>query len=271
MQRAKRFGLVLAGCLVGALAAPASASFWWQFANSGNASCAGTNGVACPWGNTRAPTSTSGGAPAVTASAYANTGGANPNTNATTGTIENAYLAAWGSNGLGVINRDAATLSPIAPSGGGSTDDVEGHSPEHAVDSQQRVDAVLFSFGASVVLTGVRIGWAGSDSDITVLAYSGASPTPTGTWGALNAGWSLVGNYNNLVAGTTMPINPGSLSSAYWLITAGNTAYGSPSDGADYVKLLKLFGSPPGRAPEPGSLALLGLGAFGLWRLQRKG
>jgi hypothetical protein len=271
MRSSRRlFKSVLAGCILAGLSAPASAAFWWEFASGSNASCASTNGVDCPWGNTRTPSSTSSGAPSVSASAWSNTGGSNPDTKATTGTIENAYLASWGTNGLGVINRDADTLGAFGPSGGGTKDDVEGKSPEHSMDSNDRVDAILFSFGSSVKLTSVTIGWAGTDSDITVLAYTGGSPGPTGSWGSLNAGWSLVGNYNDLVANSAKTINAGGTSSAYWLITAGNTAYGSPSDGADYVKLLKLYGDTPGKTPEPGSLGLLGIAALGFWRLRRK-
>jgi hypothetical protein len=272
MRRTRQLNLVLAGCVLAGLSAPASAAFWWEFGSSGfsNAACAGTNNVACPWGNSRGPSSTSSGAPTVSATAWSNTGGTNPNTSATTGTIEDAYLASW-SGGLGVINRDAATLgTTIGPSGGGNTDDREGADPEHATDSDQRVDAVLFSFSESVKLTSMRAGWAGSDSDVTVLAYTGAgSPGPTGSWGAL-PGWTFVGNYLNIGTSSTA-INAGGLSSAYWMITGGNTAYGLTYDGKDYVKILKLVGDPGQRVPEPGSLALLGLGAFGLWRMRRKG
>lgn len=122
------------------------------------------------------------------------------------------------------------------------------------------------------------------------------------------AGWQLVGNYANLTAdasspfawnlvngatdtdatsGVTATAGASSVGSSWWLITAYNTAYGSTADkantafsqGNDYFKLLAVAGSVctgdttkcgPKRVSEPGSLALAGLGLFGLMYSRRQ-
>ncbi len=84
-------------------------------------------------------------------------------------------------------------------------------SPQHAMDNNGYSEFMLFSFGSLVQLGAVEIGWyKSSDSDITVLAYTGCasgqtcSPNPIGdTYGGLvgnttGTGWTLVGHYSNL-------------------------------------------------------------------------
>nr|MCU0804995.1 hypothetical protein [Burkholderiales bacterium] len=151
------------------LSTSAFAAWEWQFTAGSNHSC--TSSGACPWGNTRtASNALSIGQPTVSASAISNTGGTNPDTASTTGYLRSAYLATWGTNGLGVINRDAYTVNNNGTAtDGGSVDNVEGASSEHSMDSNQRYDAILFSFSQAVTLTGVRLGWSATDSDITVL------------------------------------------------------------------------------------------------------
>lgn len=123
-------------------------------------------------------------------------------------------------------------------------------------------------------------------------------------------GWQLVGNYANLTQDNSAPLaynlingatdaketpadNPNtviptasssSVGSSWWLITAYNTAYGTGTgltQGDDYFKLLAVAGTncgtgntkacgPTNKAPEPGSLALMGLSLFGLVEVRRR-
>ncbi|MFN0313804.1 MAG: exosortase-dependent surface protein XDP1 [Burkholderiales bacterium] len=152
-------------------------------------------------------------------------------------------------------------------------------------------------------------GVAGYDSDITVLAYTGVgAPSLVGDNYAnlLSDGWTLIGHYGNLdsLLNDSAVINT-AVTSSYWLVgaymygLAGDT--GTNPDGAgctssgsvgvssttyttttstckkDYMKILALTGdkyTPPGGGgggvPEPGSLALLGIGCAALMAVRRK-
>lgn len=200
-------GLALMGAATSASAAT------WTFngstvsgsANSGYGEATGTGGVSGVTGK---------------ATAWANTG----NTNL----IDKAYLTNQGSSGMGIKNLDY-----------NNGDAGEGTSPEHAVDSDQRIDSVLFSFaGDKVNLTSVTLGWSETDVDFSVYAYTGAGSAVTaldagsqsngGNLAAL--GWTLVSQYEAAnFSGSTSTDKTISFAgdsqgvySSYWLISAGN-------------------------------------------------
>jgi hypothetical protein len=148
-------------------------------------------------------------------------------------------------------------------------------SPNHAMDNSVAYESILLGFGKQVTLTSMSIGWYSTDSDMSVLAYTG-SGTPTLTsssYGNLLAnGWSLVGQYSDVVS--TAQLNT-SASSSYWLIAAYNSTFQNKgwSEGNDYVKLLSVAGNtnnPPGRVAEPAALLLMGTALFGVAGLRRR-
>jgi len=269
------------GCATAIAAAPAWAEFKYTF-SSGYSNCLGASGASnCNFGNTRTPNVVSGGpgvAPTVTAQAWSKTAGPG------SGALETAYLPTWGGAGLGVQNRDMANYPTPAPAGlGDQGDAVEGSSPEHAMDNNQRYDSILFSFGGGLgfKLTGVEIGYKDTDSDIFVLA--GNTPLSSGSGFNYNDltshGWTLIGNYSNLATNTKQAVNAAGVVANYWLVGTG--CYTGSGSGVsicssdykkDYVKLLAVYGE-PGRdhkAPEPGTALLFGTALIGgFWRTWR--
>jgi hypothetical protein len=128
-----------------------------------------------------------------------------------------------------------------------------------------------------------------NDSDMSVYAWTGdpkKAPTSFAP-SAAGSGWTLIGNYYDVGASNGIGTDTkqgGSaaiatnLSSSYWMISAlGGGTCGDKGDGCvDAFKLLSVAGTvgvtppPPPGVPEPGSLALLGLGALGLVAARRK-
>ena len=161
-------------------------------------------------GNTIAVISNSGGVTA-TAQAYSNTNdgtsgtsntalGSTDRITAATYKLETAYLASYGTNGLGVNNQDGTNSTTNGDDG-----DLAGTVPEHAIDNNQRYDSVLFSFTNKVDLTSMTTGYVNCtgtsctpDSDFTVWYYSGlGTPTLSGnTYASPGAGWTLLGSYD---------------------------------------------------------------------------
>ena len=275
-------GLALAG--IGSAAAATA----WTLTGAGSE----TGALAA--GNTRSYTASGN---ALTVSAWSNTknNGAVPDAY-----IEKAYLASY-SGGLGVTNRDGL-------SGGGDTNEgtiARTSVPGHTLDNEVRYDSMLFDFGAGKAfqLKSVTVGWWQTDSDLTVLAYTGTgTPTFTGSSASqgysslLGSGWSVVkssagttgtAHYANAANGGVaqsstaagykpLQVNDLNISARYWLVGALNVLVQALPSGAtvgkgnDYVKIAGVGGDFRGVVPEPAGFMLLGVALAGLLIYRRR-
>lgn len=261
------------GLAAAAFSMPAAAVVTtWNFVSGAGCTTNNSN-----FGNTRScPVA---GQPTANATAWSGTGV--PSTSS--GTELNIGRVVVYGGGLGITNQDG----PNGP-GSGDSNERDSDAPEHAIDNDQRKDAMLISFTSAVKLTDIQIGYRSGDSDMTVLAFTGgacASPLGQTYTSLLGCGWSLVSHVMDVPvqSGTnyTSIHNTSSISSQLWLIATYVSDPGLANAGRtfgtldttttkDHVKLLAVVGDPNGRVPEPGTLGLLGLAALGFWGLRRK-
>lgn len=276
----RQFSRIASLCVGAALAATS----WQAFA--GNSWTSTNFGTQCTQSSSSPvpgqPGWTSCGIPDPTIKGFATASGGN--------TFSQATIYDWNTSGLGIVNgnENASSTGP------------------HALDNYDGQDAIVFGFSnGAVSLTSVTLGWNGTDSpsydtvsgsgvnyryddsDMALYAWTGGAvdPTTLAGFGPASAGWTLIGNYNDV---GSMPGNKADVStsiySSYWLVTTVGTG---TSTNSDAFKVLALAGggcamtvqgnacvpgggNPGTGVPEPGSLALLMAGFAGMIAVRRR-
>lgn len=253
--------LVVAGLMA---MAPAMAATTWTFSDKSEGS---SNGNTLTYSSSGMN---------VTASAWADTSNGSDGSNTV---LNTAHLGSYG-GGLGVRNRDNSNYRG---------DPGENSSPEHAMDNENRFDSILLKFDEAVSISSIGNGYYPNDSDMSILAYIGTSPSPTllgKTYaGLVIDGWTHIGDLSDVRSGKSVST---SIYSSYWLIGAYNPVFDSSktwTTGNDYMKLKTVVasvcmaggasggvcgGQPGTGVSEPGSLALAGLGLLGVIGLRRR-
>lgn len=201
-------------------------------------------------------------------------------------------VTAWSTTGSNETFA-AASADYYSGSGWGVDNQAESStSPNHSMDNYGTTDLLAFSFQQSVDLDSITIGWSYSDSDISLLAYTGTvngtAPSVQGKSVSqlLGSGWSVVGHYADLVVDQAKSVNQSDTNSKWWLVSSYNASYGTSTSGSttglsfgnDYIKINKLSATtvttvppPPSQVPEPGSLALFAAAMLGLYGVRRRG
>lgn len=278
----KNIKLMLALAACGLISQQAGAASDWSLTSGTNTSPV--------YGNSRT-FSPDAGTVSVTVTAFSSTGGTSttkePNTGRNSNTIEDAYLSIYTpSSGLGVVNRDGSSSSSVAVSSstGSDANEFVNNGSEHSMDNNGRSDVMLLTFTDQIALQSLKLGWIGADSDVFILAWSGAAPVggitsqlAGKTFAQIAAdtandpanGWRLIDSLSNVALNTTTEFNKSApVYSSYWLIGTGGFSsaasgggvtsgdksgsnwitFGSTGAQYDYVKLAAVGGttySPP--------------------------
>lgn len=158
--------------------------------------------------------------------------------------------------------------------------DEKASTPNHAIDNEGGYyDMLLLSFSDLVTLNTIDLGWISGDSDVSILAFNGTSPSqvsPLGkSWESLvGNGWQSAGNYYN-VGSSPKAVNPLNIASQYWLIGAYNPLLDASvkDTTTDYFKLQGITVTKVTKTvklPEPSALLLSIMGILGLIAVRRR-
>ncbi|MBK8918551.1 MAG: PEP-CTERM sorting domain-containing protein [Betaproteobacteria bacterium] len=261
MKLNKMLSASLLGASLVALASSAQAATSWSFGSSG-----ANNGSASAY----AATNNSGGS--------------------ATGSLATTTMTSWG-GGLGAGGEGSSPHHGV--DNRGSTEGI-------LLNLGGSYSLTEFSVGYSrnKTNTSTMSPTYANGADVSVFAYVGTNAAPTlagNTFAQLlnplnvTNGWVLIGNYGNVgsagVDGAGTQAISTTVSSSYWLVAAYNsvfggtcsgcTALGSGYQGTDYFKLSGVAGNQPGgggggNAPEPSTMALLGISMLGAVALRRR-
>lgn len=125
---------------------------------------------------------------------------------------------------------------------------------QHALDNNNGLDALLFTFQQDMVLESLTSGWHNNDSDVSIYYFDSSN------------NFLKLGDETNLADDIARSVNTGDIASKKWVVTAFDGVDKNITYGNDYVKLSFLnfsdVASVP--APAPATLGLMSIVLAGL-------
>ncbi len=276
----------------------AMAATWEMWDNTTPKACAVAVGGSTSQGNSYSCNATVTTDPTMSVSAWSTTGDSG-----TTFAVASVQRWNWTSSPgtpVTIAGQSTGYDYGVVNATGGPTGGVESSTGgQHSMDNNGATDVLALSFSEATSLTSVNLGWVQTDADISVLRYTGSAATLASAIGgktisqlmnSLTGGWELVGHYADVQSDISAPTKTATISNAgsssWWLISAYNASYGTGSTdhggvttantgltaNNDFVKLLQVAGAvtPTNQTPEPGSIALLGMGLIGMVAARRR-
>lgn len=148
----------------------------------------------------------------------------------------------------------------------------------HAIDNVIDYDMVLLSFSKDVNLSGITLGWAFPDSDITVAAFDSEPSLSGETWDAVASSASDIWTFENVSVNSyyDFSADTAGVNSQHWLVGAYNSSFEYLHDCiSDAIKIAGITTSTstsgkPVPVPEPASIFIFLAGLFGIMLKYRK-
>lgn len=224
------------------------------------------------YGNTLSIDSDDDGTPELTIQAWADTG-----PGWAKGDDDEVFQGFASTSSYGLLNYNLDT----------DDDDLRGE--YHAIDNKGRdTDMMFFTFTESVALTGIDIGWAGYDTDVSIVAFNTLPTLEGNTWSAIVDQSFFSASFSNLGLAPYALANVDAVSGAiieaqYWLIGAYNSIFGDSGASDYYADSFKIATittkpkdkdkpspKPPTEVSEPSTIAMFAsFGLFLMWRRRK--
>ncbi|MEP0354514.1 exosortase-dependent surface protein XDP1 [Paraglaciecola sp.] len=196
-------------------------------------------------------------------------------------------IEAWASTGCGLYcgNDNEVEQGYASTNAWGllnnNLDEGLSNNSSHTVDNKGGdVDMMLLSFTESTALTGIDLGWAYNDTDISIAAFSNLPTLSGNTWAEIATQSIFSASFSNIGTSPYTLVNEVSnvvVEAQYWLVGAYTSVFGNLGSNDDsYDDRIKIASittettasTPVAEVPEPSTIMFFAL--FGLILVSRR-